>query len=107
MPHRKPEHFEYAQAPVFQYQTFDREDIIFSGAPTLPLSSQPMRIFGQVADDEPPKHDEEPSEAGPETIDMSSPEAETESGPAGGDPPTENLTPEGKSSTLPLPSTID
>lgn len=33
--------FQYAQLPVFKYQTFDRESLKFSDHPIIPLNAKP------------------------------------------------------------------
>ena len=80
MPRGSVHGFEYAQLPVFKYQTFDREDLTFSTLPADLRGREPIRFFGQDADFDVPKLDDSSKGPDPDVVDVvpSDQEAETQ-----------------------------
>lgn len=54
--------YEYAQLPVFKYQTFDRESLQFSDVPIIPPTAKPP-VVGDDDADEPLKEGDPPTDA--------------------------------------------
>ena len=54
---------KYAQLPVYKYQTFDTQHLVFSEHSIIPPSPPNLRYFGEGADaDDPPKNDDVPAD---------------------------------------------
>jgi hypothetical protein len=74
--------FPYAQLPLYQYQTFDKNNLTYSEYPIIPRTPRRLRYFGEGADaDEPTKNDNYLPDQ-PLDIEMSEPDIEIIDAPA-------------------------